>query len=98
MINDKIISRFLDGTANEKERKMVRNHLCQNPNDIEKVFFLMDKDTDIFIERSTVEHKSVSDASSVKGVTMKDIFVGNPKRIDSVDDFLDRLKNMYKNL
>ncbi len=97
IVNDDMIARFFDGKANSDEKKLVRQHLCQNPNELEKALYFMDNDDNFYMETKQVVHKSVSnDVSSKSGITMRDLFVGRTSHADlnSNDDFLNRLNKM----
>ncbi len=44
-ISDELIACYVEGTATDEERNLVRSYLCQHPEEYERVLCLMDNDT-----------------------------------------------------
>lgn len=56
-ISDELIACYVEGTATAEERNLVRNYLCQHPEEYERVLCLMDNDTVDYLG----EHLEISD-------------------------------------
>ena len=96
IVNDDMIARFFDGKANSNEKKLVRQHLCQNPNELQKAVYYMDNDDKFYMETKQTTSQSVGNDVPTGRITMRDLFVGRTSHADlnSNDDFLSRLNKM----
>ena len=48
-INDELLACYVDGTATPEEQVLVRNYLAQNPEEYERVLYMMDLDREDYI-------------------------------------------------
>lgn len=108
LINDKIIACYLEGTLNVEERNAVRQYLSEHPEKLESVLYAMDD----FVECCPAETEESDDINSIDESSFYDIaysaaaFVPQQnirslhdnKKLDSTEDFYDRLGNMCDEL
>lgn len=52
-ISDELIACYIDGTATAEERNIVRNYLCEHPEEYEHIVCLMDNDTTDYLGEQT---------------------------------------------
>lgn len=100
-VNDDMIARYFDGNANKEEKKLVRTYLCNNPDKLETIMHLMDDDVDYLGESDriniTFNNFCMDDGNNIYN---GDLTVNYKKGFlkDSSDDFLDRLRNLSKEI
>lgn len=54
-INDELIAGYIDGTASDEERNLVREYLSQHPEEYEQIICLIDNDVEDYLGEQAEE-------------------------------------------
>lgn len=58
-INDELIAGYIDGTASDEERNLVREYLSQHPEEYEQIICLMDNDVEDYLGEQTEDNDCI---------------------------------------
>lgn len=101
-VNDDMIARYFNGNTTQEEKKLVRTYLCNNPSKLETILHLMDDDVDYLCEQDIANNLCMSSKDTFidNNICCGDITINykNNALKDSSDDFLDRLRNLSKEI
>ncbi len=58
-INDELIADYIDGTASDEERNLVREYLSQHPEEYEQIICIMDNDVEDYLGEQTNDNDCI---------------------------------------
>ena len=108
VINDEMLMRYVEGTSDIEERNIVRKYLCENPEELEKVMYMMDnfveccpeetEESDNIIPMDETSFSDIAYSAAAFVPQQKKGFTSNNKKLDSTEDFLGRLGNLCEEI
>ena len=108
LINDEMVACYIEGSLNVEERNAVRQYLSEHPEKLESLLYMMDDfieccpeeteniGSDIDINESSFFDIAYSAAAFVPQQNIRSLH--DNKKLDSTEDFYDRLGNMCDEL
>ena len=63
-ITDQLLAAYAEGNVTEEERRMVRRHLVDHPDQIEMVVTMMDEDFELEVD-DDADNDTIADSSSI---------------------------------
>lgn len=111
-INDELLACYVDGIATAEEQVFVREYLAANPEEYERVLYMMDLDREDYVDEfvedtiSTAQHISLKESSITNIAYSVAAFAPQEKTIAEkrlktqlkINGFQDRLNNILEEI
>ena len=107
-ISDELIACYIDGTATADKRNIVREYLCEHPEEYEQILYLMDNDKNDYLGEQiddncdTLNESSFSDiaySAAAFAPEQNNLFTPKKKSNSSrIDGLYDRISSMFDEL
>lgn len=113
-INDELLACYVEGIATPEEQALVRNYLAQNPEEYERVLYMMDLDREDYIGEMNEDNSnniiSLNDSISTnialsaaafvpqKSIKTKEYTPNRTQKTLGISGLQDRLNNMLSEI